>query len=317
MSSKHVKAAIASGLFKGNALVMLLVLAHKAGTGKPFANGKTIPEGEVRRCTDKVLMRALRIKKRYESIRQIRKRLFASGVLSGERQPNFYDGRSTYPAYVYWINLDRLEAAQKLRRESTPRRLGGNSRNLPLEKGGANTNSPHGKRWIIGDSVPASASGSIPESVISPVGEGGDGASQRGSSSAAQPPHLRHHPAFREQVIKHFPETNGWDSWKPEILERLYLILEQERVGWSQRDSLFRFAARADWIRIKTHGRTDWLVDRFESPGNGNGVRRDPTTGQTWGSLIDQWRDAISPITEEDIESDPRPIRMTDVGPDD
>src|SRR5271169_6434224 len=107
MSSKHVSAALACGKFKGHTLVMLLVLCHKAGSGKPLPNGHTIPEGDVREVTDKVLMKALRTKRR-TTVFNCRKELVKAGIITSTLIGNTYKGRNTYPIHHYHINLEGL-----------------------------------------------------------------------------------------------------------------------------------------------------------------------------------------------------------------
>lgn len=124
MSLAHTKVAwkcAAAGVFRGNTLLMLLALSHKAGTGKPLANGHVIPLGQVR-LTDKQLMKLLGTRRR-ASVWQWRKKLAKTGVISWDIVPNTYKGKSTWPVHLYQLNLERMEELLSARQFSSHRRL--------------------------------------------------------------------------------------------------------------------------------------------------------------------------------------------------
>jgi hypothetical protein len=269
MSSKHVSAALACGKFKGDTLVMLLGLCHKAGTGKPFKSGKVIPEGEVRRCTDKVLMRALRTK-REKSINTIRKRLLAAKVITAERQPNFYNGRSTYPAYVYQVNLERLlemakNASQTTGRQ-TPRRL----QNLPGRKRPSKQNLPGEKCSLIGNSVVSgdASPAQIQSQVQAAGGLPSATAAQRSARGAADSP-----TDYQEFIATGLEslKQNGWNgSINLDLITEIAAYLERIGIDPTQIPFLFAWITepKQSWILRKTRGRFDWLRDRIVDPQN-------------------------------------------------
>jgi hypothetical protein len=245
MSGKHVALVLKSGKLKGNALLMAIILAHKAGTGKPFGNGKVIADGYVPKGPDKWLMKKMRVNRR-ESIRQWRKEVVASGLFT-TKLVGQSDGWSVHSYQFSYAS----ETAARAKTKTAARERDKNAESAALQ-----------------------GEVELPAFPASQKNQGGrrEGSSSPTQRSAVQPcadeqTKPQKHPGleltgYERRVMEAF---KSWSRCTPEQIRRVAGRLPEYDLEPFLRWLTIRGKDGGVWLVGKTKSRLDWLADRLES----------------------------------------------------
>lgn len=284
MSAKHASLVLKSGKLKGNPLLMAVILALKAGSGKPFGNGKVIADGHIPKAPDKWLMGKMRVNRR-ESIRQWRKEVIASGLFT----TTLVSQSDGWPVHSYQFS----NASETAARDNTKSAARGRG----LKRG---------KRGTMGEVVlPA-----LPASQED-TGDRREGITAT-QCSTVQPCAGERAETPKQSLTGHEQEVGeafkSWSRCTPEQVRRVAAHLSESDLEPFLKWLQVRGMGGGVWLVNKTKSRLDWLADRLESTDDHSALSQ----FTSWAMAHDS-DGGVTPITkiftEEEIDMDePAPV---------
>jgi hypothetical protein len=289
MSKEHTKVAkkISGSIIRCGPRRMLQYICEKCGSGVPFKTkgGKeiTMPLGEYQ-ITDREMMTVLGTNRR-KTVQENRRAMLKAckGAVATTYE---YKRGCRYPVIVYHVDLDKLaEIAQLKRPESVHSKW-------------SETDQSKLKGWTETATHTGVPSERIVPTSTQSVEIGGVGgmatpsttqrSAARRSGEATSPDKTEYGEQDIKNIQSYLNSLEGYEGGaSPELATRFLnaLISTGDRMvlfcyepdddpdgfcfDWDRITALFRgYLDKAEWLRNKTQGRLDWLVDRIESKGD-------------------------------------------------